>query len=167
MVVTQTENAFLSEVNPEFAPLIPSINTAFAKLWEKSDTVEEFRARWATTRGSYPDFVPTDGFTISHQMVPTSDGTKIEIRKWTPDGKEASKLPLLFVLHGGGLYKNLYFENHIDSKIGFVLGSHDTENGMSRSICVKNQMIVISVDYRQFASLQLYFRWLTIRLISP
>ena len=32
---------------------------------------------------------------------------------------------------------------------GWVVGGHDSENGMSRSVCVKNRMVVISVDYRR------------------
>lgn len=32
---------------------------------------------------------------------------------------------------------------------GFVVGSHDTENAMCRCICVKNQMAIISVNYRR------------------
>lgn len=94
----------------------------------------EFRGNWTTTRGTYPEFVPTEGFDITHQMVPIPGGVELEIRIWKPqDAKVGEKLPLLFVLHGGG----------------FVVGGHDSENGMSRSVCVKNHMLVISVDYRR------------------
>lgn len=99
------KNAWLSEVNPEFAPLIPGVNEAFKKIWTYSD-MTEFRGNWTTTRATYADYVPTTGFDVTHQMVPTSDGTEVEIRILKPEGAGNELLPLLFVLHGGGVYSS-------------------------------------------------------------
>jgi hypothetical protein len=99
---SQTQNAHLSEINQDFAPLVPSVNKAFEKIWTYKD-MTEFRGNWTTTRGTYPAFVPTEGFDITHQMVPIPGGLELEIRIWKPqDAKAGEKLPLLYVLHGGG-----------------------------------------------------------------
>ncbi|KAI9743680.1 MAG: hypothetical protein M1818_002996 [Claussenomyces sp. TS43310] len=132
MAPSQRKHASLSEVDPEFAPLIPAVNQAFKEIWTFDD-MTEFRSHWTKTRSTYPEYVPVDGFDLTHQMVATSDGTEIEIRVWTPTNAGSGKLPLLFVLHGGG----------------WVVGGHDSENAMSRSVCVKNQTVVLSVDYRR------------------
>lgn len=94
--------AHLSEVNPDFAPLIPGVNTAFEKIWQYSD-MTEFRGNWTNTRSSYPNFVPSDGFQLTHRMIPAHDGTELEIRIWKPTSPAKEELPLLFVLHGGGI----------------------------------------------------------------
>ncbi|KAF2494368.1 hypothetical protein BU16DRAFT_562028 [Lophium mytilinum] len=124
--------AHLSEVNPDFAPLIPGVNEAFKKIWTYK-TMDEFRGNWGGTRASYSACVPVDGFVITHQMIPTRDGTEVELRTWRPESKIDEVLPLLFVCHGGG----------------FVVGGHDSENAMARTVCVRNRMAAISVDFRR------------------
>lgn len=102
MTAAPKKNAHLSEVNPDFAPLIPGVNAAFEQIWTYSD-MTEFRGNWTKTRGTYPANVPTTGFNITHQNIPTRDGTEVEIRIYKPESaKEDEKLPFLFVLHGGG-----------------------------------------------------------------
>lgn len=99
---SQTQNAHLSKMNEDFAPLVPGVNKAFEKIWTYKD-MTEFRGNWTTTRGTYPAFVPTEGFDITHQMVPIPGEHELEIRIWKPqDAKAGEKLPLLYVLHGGG-----------------------------------------------------------------
>lgn len=147
------KNAYLSEVNSDFAPMIPMINEAFKRIWTYHD-MNDFRANWTTTRASYPECVPSEGFDIHYQMVPLSDGTKAEIRLYRPiDAESYVSLPLLFVLHGGGeLSESKRVVKVLSSllmDLGWVVGGHDTENGMCRSVCVKNKMAVLSVDYRK------------------
>ncbi|KAF2802323.1 uncharacterized protein BDZ99DRAFT_483051 [Mytilinidion resinicola] len=124
--------AHLSTVNPDFAPLIPGVNAAFKKIWTYT-TMDEFRGNWGGTRASYSACVPVDGFSITHEMIPTRDGTEVELRVWRPESNIDEVLPLLFVCHGGG----------------FVVGGHDSENAMARTVCVRNGMAVISVDFRR------------------
>lgn len=102
MIEGQKKFAHLSEVNPDFAPLIPGVNKAFEQIWQYDD-MGEFRGNWTKTRSSYPSFVPSEGFDITHRMIPTRDGTELEIRIWKPTAPTERNLPLLFVLHGGGI----------------------------------------------------------------
>lgn len=99
----QRQFAHMSEVNTDFAPLIPGVNAAFENIWRYSD-MTEFRGNWTKTRGSYPEFVPSDGFEITQRTIPARDGTELEIRIWKPTTQAEEKLPLLFVLHGGGIF---------------------------------------------------------------
>lgn len=99
--MTVRNYAHLSEVNEDFAKLIPGVNKAFETIWTY-ETIDEFRGNWTKTRGSYPDYVPSDGFEIRHEMIPVSDGSEVELRIYRPNGSGKEKLPLLFVLHGGG-----------------------------------------------------------------
>jgi acetyl esterase/lipase len=122
----------MSDVNPEFSPLIPGINEAFKKIWTYKD-MAEFRGNWTTTRANFAPYIPLDGFSTRHLPVPVSDGAEVEIRILRPTNSESERLPLLFVLHGGG----------------WVVGGHDSESSMSRAVCVKNRMVVVSVDYRR------------------
>lgn len=108
MVQGQQQFAHLSEVNPDFAPLIPRVNAAFEQIWRFSD-MTEFRAKWTKTRGTYPEFVPQEGFEITHQIFQSHDGAEQEIRIWKPTAQAEEKLPLLFVLHGGGILYTLPF----------------------------------------------------------
>jgi len=96
------QNAYLSEVDPDFAPLIPGIDEVFKKIWT-FDTAEELRGKFAGARPTYPPYVPTEGFEISHKMVPVSDGTDVEIRIYRPEGV-TDNLPVFYVCHGGGIY---------------------------------------------------------------
>ena len=100
-MITDQKNEWLSQVNSDFAPLIPAVNKAFKEIWTYND-ITEFRGNWTKTRSSYPDYVPSEGFDYTHQMVPTSDGTEVEIRLYKPKDVREDRLPLLFVLHGGG-----------------------------------------------------------------
>jgi len=135
MIEGQKQFAHLSEVNPDFAPLIPGVNIAFEKIWQYRD-MTEFRGNWTKTRSSYPDFVPSEGFEITHRKIPARDGTEVEIRIWRPTTPTEQKLPLLFVLHGGGTFCSLFLniEILIDCRIccwGPRLGERD-ESGCLR-----------------------------------
>lgn len=101
MATPTLQNAHLSEVNPEFAPLIPSINEAFETIWTYND-MKEFRGNWTKRPANYPAYVPDQGFKTTFQQVPMSDGTEVEVRILKPEIAVGVSLPLLFVLHGGG-----------------------------------------------------------------
>lgn len=81
--------------------MIPAVNKAFEAIWTY-DNMEEFRGNWTKTRAAYADYVPTDGFDITHRLVPTSDGSEVDIRIYRPEGAGDRVLPLLFIMHGGG-----------------------------------------------------------------
>ena len=70
-------------------------------------------------------------YDASHEQAETSDGAKIGLQIYRP--KQANgALPLVLVMHGGG----------------WVIGGHGTEEGLTRSVCVRNGCVVVSVDYR-------------------
>ncbi|KAK7892964.1 hypothetical protein LTR67_007201 [Exophiala xenobiotica] len=122
----------MSDVDPDFNTLVPGINEAFKKIWTYKD-MTGFRGNWTTARANFAPYIPLDGFTTRHLQVPVSDGTEVEIRILRPTNSESEHLPMFFVLHGGG----------------WVVGGHDSESSMSRAVCVKNRMVVVSVDYRR------------------
>lgn len=105
MFNNERKYAHLSNINKDFEPLIPAVNIAFEKIWQYSD-INEFRENWTRTRSSYPDFVPLEGLEVSHRTFPARDTTELEIRIWRPVATKGEKLPLLFVLHGGGMLQN-------------------------------------------------------------
>jgi hypothetical protein len=95
------DRALLSQIHPDFAPLVPAVNENFMKIWI-FETIEEFRSHWITTRASFPETVPLEGFDIETDMVVVSDGTAIEVCIHGPTRQEERILSVLFVLHGGG-----------------------------------------------------------------
>ena len=103
MAPDQKKNAWMSAVNPDFAPLIPGVDAAFNQILTYKDMME-FRSNWTKTRASYADYVPSDGFNITYRNALTSDGTVLELRLSRPSTAGDQPLPLLFVLHGGGKY---------------------------------------------------------------
>ncbi|KAI9874523.1 MAG: hypothetical protein M1830_009649 [Pleopsidium flavum] len=118
----------LSKMDPAFTPLQKECDGNFKVLW--SLPMNEFRAAWKNTPPALPQDVPLD-LDITHQMVPVRDGTKVEIRVYKSK-KVPSNALLFLVAHGGG----------------WVVGSHDIEEGMNRYVAAKNNAIVVSVDYR-------------------
>lgn len=98
----QMKYASLSAINPDFARLVPGVNEAFKQIWSYKD-MNEFRGNWTKTRASYPANVPTSGFTYSNHTVKVSDGAAIDVRISRPEDAGEDSLPLLFVLHGGGM----------------------------------------------------------------
>ncbi|KAL2823590.1 alpha/beta hydrolase fold-domain-containing protein [Aspergillus cavernicola] len=148
----------LGDVHPDFAPLVAGLNENFERIWTPED-VPQLRWNFQSSRAPIPG-VPVDGFDISHRMVPVLDGSEVEIRIYrpTPAGARAtSNLPLLFVAHGGGVKCPfpLYFERLADCMYsisffaGWVVGDHESEGAMSRLLCVRNQVVVVSVNFRR------------------
>ncbi|KAJ0416441.1 alpha/beta hydrolase fold-domain-containing protein [Aspergillus carlsbadensis] len=129
--------AALGRVHPDFAPLVDRLNEAFARIWTP-DNVAQLRKNFESSRSQIPG-IPVNGFEISHRMIPVSDGREVEIRIYRPSAisgdtaKADRRLPLFFIAHGGG----------------WVVGGHESEGAMSRLICVRNEVIVVSVDFRR------------------
>ncbi|KAE8331437.1 alpha/beta hydrolase fold-domain-containing protein [Aspergillus sergii] len=135
MISGEPRYTSLGIVHRDFAPFVPSLNEAFERIWTPQD-IAQLRNNFKSSRLPIPG-IPTEGFAISHRMVPVSDGTDIEIRIYRPtsvhDQSTSSALPLLFVAHGGG----------------WVVGDHDSEGPLCRLVCARNKVIVISVDFRR------------------
>ncbi|KAL3474488.1 alpha/beta hydrolase fold-domain-containing protein [Aspergillus californicus] len=134
MSATVYQSSSLGDVHPDFAPLVAGLNEAFERIWTPDD-VPQLRSNFQSSRALIPG-VPLDGFDISHRMVPVLDGSEVEVRIYrpTPAGVRTTlNLPLLFVAHGGG----------------WVVGDHESEGAMSRLLCVRNQVVVVSVNYRR------------------
>ncbi|KAJ5924902.1 hypothetical protein N7454_007541 [Penicillium verhagenii] len=127
-------NGDLSIIHPDFSPLVPKLTEVFEQIWTPDD-VQQLRKNFDRSRSSFP-FVPNDGYRVSERMIQLSDSSQINIRIYTPIGgsaRDGEDKPVLFVAHGGG----------------WVVGGHESEGAMSRLICVRNQAVVISVDYRR------------------
>ncbi|KIW49904.1 hypothetical protein PV05_11539 [Exophiala xenobiotica] len=119
------------DADPEFAPLMPDSYTAFETLW--SLELDDFKAAWVSAPVTLRPEVPTlDEIDVRIERAPVSDGTELEIQIYAPKDAGEKALPLMFVMHGGG----------------WVIGNHSIEESMTRSVCVKNQVRVISVLYR-------------------
>jgi acetyl esterase/lipase len=107
----------------------------FDTLW--SLDLDDFKAAWVSAPVTLRPEVPTlDEIDVRTERAPVGgDGTsttEVEIQIYSPKDAGEKVLPLMFVMHGGG----------------WVVGSHSIEESMTRSVCVKNRVRVISVDYR-------------------
>ena len=117
----------LSRIDPAFAPLKDEAARNFNELWKLP--MKEFLEAWKVP-GPLPDDIPVD-LNISHQKVPVTDGTEIEIRVYK--AKDVSPNALLYLkAHGGG----------------WVVGTHDLEEAENRYVSARNNAVVVSVDYR-------------------
>jgi len=126
---SSTKYADLATPDPAFAPMIPQVKAQFDTLWDLP--IEDIRKAFSSAPLALPKSTPTE-FKVDHQNVVVSDGSEREIRIYTPTSRSKVARPLFFVIHGGG----------------WAVGTHDVEEGMNRFVCVKNDVIVVSVDYR-------------------
>ncbi|KIW23056.1 uncharacterized protein PV07_11288 [Cladophialophora immunda] len=124
-------HSHLSQIHPSFVGHVQDVNVAFDKIWT-FQTVNELRKNFSGARVNYPSFAPTQGYVISHERAPLSDGTDMEIRVYRPENKKG-RLPMFYVCHGGG----------------WTVGGHDSEAIMNLTSCVQAGITVISVDYRR------------------
>lgn len=122
------------DFDPEFPPLMPIIEEYFDKPW--SLALEEAKVLYRAPAPSYAAYVPElSQIDANLEMVTVSDGAQVEVQIYSPKDTGDQVLPLLFVTHGGG----------------WVFGSHNIEETMTRMNCVKNRCRVVSVDYRMCA----------------
>lgn len=108
MDTTLSRYSSLSDIHPDFAPFVPNLNDVFKRIWTPGD-ITQLRNNFKSSRLPLPG-IPSDGFDISHRMVPMSDGKDIQIRIYRPtsaDMQIVSPMPLLFVAHGGGVKNQL------------------------------------------------------------
>ncbi|KAK5297844.1 hypothetical protein LTR99_008247 [Exophiala xenobiotica] len=119
------------DADPEFAPHMADSYPTFDTLW--SLELDDFKAAWVSAPVTLRPEVPTlDEIDVRVERAPVTDGTEVEIQIYSPKDAGEEVLPLMFVMHGGG----------------WVIGNHSIEESMTRSVCVKNRVRVISVDYR-------------------
>jgi acetyl esterase/lipase len=123
--------AHLSEIDATFAPMKALVDAQYSAFWVLDP--EEFEKAWKSMPLSLPEGTPED-LDITHQMVDTRDGSRIEIRIYRKIGIASGPKPLVLVAHGGG----------------WVLGSHDVEDALSRWTASSADATVISVDYRLY-----------------
>lgn len=121
------------DFDPEFPPLMPIVEQFFDKPW--SLPLDEAKVLYRTPAPSYAPYVPDlSQIEARVEIVPVSDGAKVEVQIYSPNKARNDILPLMFVTHGGG----------------WVFGSHNIEETMVRLNCVKNRCRVVSVDYRKY-----------------
>ena len=119
---------------PEFEPIAATTKESFDKIW--SLPVAEMKEFVEKNPSPIPEDAPKD-LEITHETVKVSDGTDIGIRVYRPNSTTTTTdkkkvFPLVIVAHGGG----------------WVVGTHNNEDAMSRVICATADAVVVSVDYR-------------------
>lgn len=92
------KHAHLSEPDAEFAKLQPDLDKVFENLW--SLPFDEFCNAWITFPPALPEDCPTE-FVESHEDVAVADGTKVDVRIYTPKTDQKGRV-LVFMTHGGG-----------------------------------------------------------------
>ena len=95
----------LSKPDPAWAPLIEETNNGFAALWNLP--MDQFKQGWLSAPVVLPDGCPVldKDFKNTHAQVPVRDGTKIEVRFYTPIEPVEDAL-LVVKAHGGGTFFN-------------------------------------------------------------
>lgn len=120
-------------LDPDFAALLPGAKAEFNRLW--SLPLEEMRRIFRDSVLPLPPSIPALSLIdVRRETIQTSDGSQLELQIYTPKSTvpASGRFPLFLVTHGGG----------------WVVGGHGSEEGLTRLVCVKNQCVVVSVDYR-------------------
>ncbi|MCP4004490.1 MAG: alpha/beta hydrolase [bacterium] len=134
---------FWRSTRTPYGPIKPVFGIAFAlaAMFTRSQSDEQRRALWQTLeslqrmREGFERFggiaarpVDFEG-RIENRLIP-GPGGEIPVRIYTPRG--TGPFPVVIYLHGGA----------------WILGSIETTDALTRSIALRSQAIVISVDYR-------------------
>lgn len=78
------------------------------------------------------DTNPPIGFSIKQIQVPGYEGSRNQLRIYTPDEPSAARAVVIYI-HGGG----------------WTMGDLDSEDSVCRTLCKANRVAVVSVDYRK------------------
>lgn len=128
------KNGHLSEIDPEFATMLPAVEDAMAGLWAFSEWAP-FRQAWLAP-GPLPEGCPEEGRDVVTEVrrVPVRDGAEVEIKVYRRIGGGGGGGGAVLVLktHGGG----------------WAIGSHVTEEAENLMLAGKSGVVVVSVDYR-------------------
>jgi hypothetical protein len=92
---------YLSEVDPDFAPLREETDKNFAVLW--SLPMDEFKTAWLNAPIALPEDAPQPGkdYQVSDQQIPVRDGAKVGLRFYKPM-EPVENAMLVLKAHGGG-----------------------------------------------------------------
>ncbi|KAM0254473.1 hypothetical protein ACHAQJ_006755 [Trichoderma viride] len=121
-----------SELDPEFAKLKPMVDNMMEGMWQPETSFEDFRKAWLNDSPA-PEGCPIEGKDVltETQMIPTRDGTEIEIKVYRAKYKSPSSA-MVIRYHGGG----------------WVVGGHCTEHSENLIIAAWTNSVVVSVNYR-------------------
>jgi hypothetical protein len=102
---------YLSEIEPEFAPLREKTDKNFAVPW--SLPMDGFKAVWLSAPVPLPEDAPQPGkdYLVSDRQVPVCDGTKVSVRLYKPI-KPVNDAVLVLKAHGGGETHSVVPPNH-------------------------------------------------------
>lgn len=92
---------YLSEIDPDFAPLREETDKNFAVLW--SLPMDEFKTAWLNAPIALPEDAPQPGkdYQVSDQQIPVRDGAKVGLRLYKPM-EPVENAMLVLKAHGGG-----------------------------------------------------------------
>lgn len=94
--------------------------------------------------------VPGQDLVISQSQVAVRDGTLLDVRIYQPLNVSDGHL-LFFNVHGGGTDTKRFLTVDLvllRYHLGWTVGTPETEEIQNRLIAVRNNAVVISVDYR-------------------
>jgi len=127
--------AYLSEPDPTFLPLKETVDAQYDQFWSLPH--DEFTKAWKSMPVMLPEGTPMD-LEINHMTIPVRDGHKIRIRIYRNRAiseaklKEGKNAPLVLIFHGGG----------------WILGSHEVEEGIARWTAKETGAVIVDVEYR-------------------
>ncbi|KAM0248662.1 hypothetical protein ACHAQJ_009369 [Trichoderma viride] len=121
----------LSEVNPEFVPILNS-GSPFLQGWSADTNISQVRAMMQAGKDAAPKVDPaTLPYLQEDISIPVRDNRSVGVRIYRPRGDSTEGRPGLVVFHGGG----------------FAVGDLDTETWLC-ALFVKLGGVVVDVDYR-------------------
>lgn len=133
--ITKHRYAYLSEPDPTWVPIKEAVDAQFEQFWALPH--DEFTKAWKSMPTILPDGTPQD-LEVEHKLIPLRDGHECQIRIYRnpaidePQLKAGKKAPLVIIYHGGG----------------WLLGSHEVEEGVARWTCKQTSAVVVDVEYR-------------------
>jgi hypothetical protein len=95
------KHGYLSEIDPDFAPLREETDKNLAVLW--SLPLDEFKTAWLNAPIALPEDAPQPGrgYQVSDEQITVRDGAKVGLRFYKPM-EPVENAMLVLKAHGGG-----------------------------------------------------------------
>jgi len=130
------KNGHYSNPDPVWASMIDIVETAMEGMWAPEVSIDDFKKSWLASPLALPADCPEldKDVVISQMTFPARDGVEIGLQIYkAPESKMTTdKATLVYRIHSGG----------------WVVCSHEVEEGENRSIGALGNVVVVSVDFR-------------------